>query len=219
MDDELPHSVNHRWLAYELHDGLLQWLVGARLGVETAVAKLESDQPLLADHLRMALSSLELALDEGRELIGFLDTLDVIGVHLPDALRSYVNQLELEAERGDQVLEMKAVGSEWPEIQPRSAWNLKRIAQQAIRNAMQHAGPCRIVIEFGWQAESRPCLRIVDDGRGFHAESSQDPKQFGLAGIRQRCTLIGADLEIRSQPGSGTTIQVALKKPTPSSLD
>lgn len=79
-----------------------------------------------------------------------------------------------------------------------------RIAQEAISNAVQHGEPERIVVKLR-ECEGMIDLEIADDGHGF-----DDPEAAGLgiAGMRERALLVGADLEIDSQPGTGTDVRL-----------
>jgi signal transduction histidine kinase len=52
------------------------------------------------------------------------------------------------------------------------------------------------------------CLEITDDGVGFDPAVPR-PGHYGLRGIEEQAALIGARLELHSQPGQGTRIVVA----------
>jgi signal transduction histidine kinase len=95
---------------------------------------------------------------------------------------------------------------------------LYRIAQEALNNVVKHAQASQVDVTLcctqplradetpagqGWRAE----LRIRDDGLGFDPGSvSQD--RLGLGIMRERAESIHAQLEVRSEPGSGTEIAV-----------
>jgi signal transduction histidine kinase len=53
-------------------------------------------------------------------------------------------------------------------------------------------------------------LTVSDDGVGFDPATVANPTSFGLAGIHERASLLGATLLVRSAPGKGTTIAVRL---------
>ncbi len=82
--------------------------------------------------------------------------------------------------------------------------NLFRIVQEAVNNAARHGGGSAITIT----ADSRPDslqLSVHDDGPGF-TPSSPGEDTMGLAIMRERSEMIGAQLEIKSQSQEGTTI-------------
>ena len=96
--------------------------------------------------------------------------------------------------------------------------HLYRIVQQACENAVKHAQPQKIVV-CGQLAPHQIELTIKDDGRGFDGETQLDVaklvtlKHYGLAGMFERATIIGAELEIVSQPGQGTRVQLVWPRP------
>jgi two-component system sensor histidine kinase DegS len=91
--------------------------------------------------------------------------------------------------------------------------NLYRIVQEACENALHHAHAKRITI-FGRLYQKEIDIRVEDDGIGFSSEISLKldhilaKKHFGLAGMYERASLIGAEISIHSTPNQGTKIQV-----------
>jgi signal transduction histidine kinase len=87
---------------------------------------------------------------------------------------------------------------------------LYRIAQEALNNVAKHARARRADVIL----ERRPdhvLLIVEDDGVGFDTTAQNETGQgFGLLGMQERATLVGATLEIESAPGNGTTILVRL---------
>ena len=88
--------------------------------------------------------------------------------------------------------------------------NLLHIGQEALANALKHANPkrLRVILHFEERSVS---LTISDDGNGF--EASRSAAGFGLAGMRERVGRLGGRLVLRSAPGDGTAVVVALDKP------
>jgi DNA-binding NarL/FixJ family response regulator len=98
---------------------------------------------------------------------------------------------------------------------------LFRIAQEGISNVRKHA-QARRVREILTFAERSITLLLEDDGVGFDSQTHTATLDggIGMASMRQRASLIGAELEIDSSPGWGTRIRVlvpetALLGPTP----
>jgi signal transduction histidine kinase/sensor domain CHASE-containing protein len=87
---------------------------------------------------------------------------------------------------------------------PAIATQLYRIAQEAIRNALEHGEVSKVVIRLH-QTEERLTLSIEDDGRGL------DPNQTasigsGLSIMKYRAELIGAEIKFNSIAGKGTAV-------------
>ena len=81
-----------------------------------------------------------------------------------------------------------------------------RLAQEALNNIIKHARAQQVFVHYDSQI-GQASLRIQDDGRGFDL-ADQPPGHHGLAIMQERAEAIGAELEIASQPGKGTMIQV-----------
>lgn len=95
-------------------------------------------------------------------------------------------------------------------IGPDAAIILYRVLQEALTNAVKHAGANKIDVRLFLDG-SEMCLSISDDGVGFDpTEAHSGGKGLGLAGMRERIDFLGGELEIESQPGCGTTINARL---------
>lgn len=88
---------------------------------------------------------------------------------------------------------------------------LFRITQEAIGNIVRHAGASRVSICLSTR-DGQVHLVIEDDGAGFDPDGvrpAQDGTQgLGLASMRERASLAGGRVRIRSHPGHGTRIEV-----------
>lgn len=204
-----------RWLAYELHDGLLQWVVGARFQLTAALQRL-NDHGEATQGLKRALKSLDTALLEGRSLIAYLEQEHPHAKPaLVDQLREFVERVRPEVESREQQIGARfdAVAA-GVRIDESTSWNLLRIAQQAVQNAIRHAGPATIDITLQVQA-SRLVLDISDSGRGFeYSASALDKSRYGLRSMVHRAQLVGAKLEFNSAVGRGTQIHCVLELPS-----
>lgn len=90
---------------------------------------------------------------------------------------------------------------------------LFRIAQEAIANALRHAGASRISVVV-MQHVRVVTLLVEDDGCGFDpAEERTGRRQLGLTGMRERVTALGGTLYLHSELGQGTIVRVAVPLP------
>lgn len=85
---------------------------------------------------------------------------------------------------------------------------LFRVAEEALSNALQHAGASRIALRLT-AAPDRVMLEVVDDGRGFGVRP-EEGRGFGLTGMRERLRLLGGDLQVRSAPGAGASVRATV---------
>jgi signal transduction histidine kinase len=85
---------------------------------------------------------------------------------------------------------------------------LFRVAQEALHNIIRHAQVGRAEIELKYQPQEI-ILRVEDSGSGFDSlESFIPPRGWGLAGMRERVESVGGQLNIISNPGTGTIVEV-----------
>jgi signal transduction histidine kinase len=82
---------------------------------------------------------------------------------------------------------------------------LYRVAQEALRNVARHSGASSVEVELR-AVGSKLELAVEDNGVGFDPTRKQARPSLGLAGMRQRLSLVGGELLIDSAPGNGTTI-------------
>jgi two-component system, NarL family, sensor histidine kinase DegS len=102
---------------------------------------------------------------------------------------------------------------------PDVEYQLFRIAQEAISNAVRHAHARTINIRLNVEEEELG-LTFADDGSGFAADLHQAGLgHFGILGMRERANEIGAELSVTSSPGQGTEISIHLPFPSPQVLE
>ena len=84
------------------------------------------------------------------------------------------------------------------------------VFKEALHNLMRHAQAGHAVVRVGGDAKLFT-LELEDDGRGFDREAPVSGA--GLTGMKQRAATLGGALEIRSAPGQGTQLRLAVPWP------
>jgi two-component system sensor histidine kinase UhpB len=92
-----------------------------------------------------------------------------------------------------------------PEPDGEVALSIYRLVQEALANAVRHGGASRADVEIR-QGAVELSVNVSDDGTGFRP--GRPARGLGLAGMRERAQLIGADLTITSRPGAGANIRL-----------
>ena len=82
---------------------------------------------------------------------------------------------------------------------------LYRVAQEALRNVARHSSASSVEVELR-ALTGKLELAVQDNGVGFDPTRKQARPSLGLAGMRQRLSLVGGELLIDSAPGGGTSI-------------
>ena len=97
-----------------------------------------------------------------------------------------------------------------PILQEREMW---RIAQEALVNVERHSKARRV--EINWRCDGRNAsLEITDDGEGFPQGRAGRLDSYGMIGMRERASSVGATLDIVSAPGKGTAVRCLLRGPS-----
>jgi signal transduction histidine kinase len=205
-----------RW-ARELHDETIQGLGALRLLLEYAHCL--KDPAEREQALANALGEVDREIESLRHLITELRpaALDDLGL---------VAGLEALARRAGAIdgLTVKtdiATQGTVPRLDPEAESAVYRIAQEALTNVAKHSGAAHVVVSLHMDGDRLVAI-VRDDGSGFSVsdgESQQamggggvpDPGSgFGFHGMRERAELVGAELEIDSRPGAGTTVRVSV---------
>jgi two-component system sensor histidine kinase UhpB len=84
-----------------------------------------------------------------------------------------------------------------------------RVAQEALANVARHAGATAVEVTLSTNG-GRAELMVRDDGKGFDP-ASVNGDGLGLKGMSERARLVGGELDVRSTPGSGTTVTLRIR--------
>ncbi len=205
--EELTLANERQRMARDLHDTLAQGLAGLLMQLEAADAYLDKANPDRAQDIikkamqraRTTLSDARLVIDDLRQNRG---TEDADFVQL---VRETADKLTADTP--------VSVTMEATRSLPLSGFVTEHcihIVGECIANAVKHAEAkyIRLSIE---QDPRTEILRLVvqDDGIGFNTGTiGHRSGHYGLVGIRERVRLLGGEVDIRSGPGEGTTIEV-----------
>jgi signal transduction histidine kinase len=95
-------------------------------------------------------------------------------------------------------------------VTPEEAQALYRIAEEALSNVERHAEAQWVDVRLDFGAD-RIDLLVRDDGTGFDPEMV-GLERYGLTGMRERAAMIGAEIDIKGSPKSGTEVWCYLKR-------
>lgn len=93
-----------------------------------------------------------------------------------------------------------------PILQEREMW---RIAQEALTNVERHSGASHVRVLWRCNGESA-ALEVTDNGKGFPIGRAGRLDSYGILGMKERASSIGASLDIISQPEKGTRVRCSL---------
>jgi len=200
-----------RRVAYEVHDGFTQTAAAAYRRLQTFAEhrhpKTEDDRKALEDAIQLVGRTVE----EARSIIENLrpTTLDDFG--LATAIRMQLEELENE---GFETSYEGALGEE--RLPSTLEINLFRVTQEALSNARKHARTDSVRVAIG-RHDGIVRLEVRDWGQGFRTTEERGNagpgETVGLSSMRDRVALLNGSLDIRSEPGIGTSVVAEIPLP------
>lgn len=190
-------------IARDLHDTLAQGYAGITLQLEAAQQTIGRDPERAGALLNEALQLVRHSRHESHLSIDILRSLSR-NHRLDELVSRCVHQLGAGSQaRIDQQISGEPIVLSYTMVN-----NLFRIVQEALANAVHHAGARVIVVRVEYRKQG-VLIEVEDDGDGFNPAGVPGPEQghFGLVGMRERCAAINARLDVQSAPG-GTVVRV-----------
>lgn len=213
----------NRRMAAELHDGVSQRLASLSFhlaAATSALAELSPDPETSSDPVHFALNQLlvagelgQLAADDVRAAISGLrpPVLDDLG--LAKGLASLCAALGAV----DLAVEVDVEAVEPPYVSPAATLALYRVAQEALGNAVKHAGVASVRVRL-YRRGDNVVLDVRDDGVGYRQvpDGTAGPavgqdSGLGLRSMAERMRAVGGHLELWSAPGRGTRVRAIIR--------
>jgi signal transduction histidine kinase len=200
-------------IAQELHDTLLQSFQGLMLRFQTAANLLPARPDKARTVLEDALDRADTALAEGRNAIQDIRSSSSDSANIAQAINKIMAKLADEETQTDRTPDFGVLVEGAPKrLNPWVNAEIFRISQESLRNAFQHANARRIEAEITF-AESRLRIRFRDDGVGIDPEVLKKGSRlghWGMIGLKERASRIGAKLDVWSKPGAGTELDLSV---------
>ena len=187
-------------IARELHDELGQVLTALRMDSVWMHERLKIKDSEASDRALTMCRLIDKNIEDVRGMAfrlrpGVLDDLGLV-----DALEWYTADFERRTEIAC-VFEHNAVAS----LNDGISTAAYRIAQEALTNVARHASANRVEVILKTN-NGLLTLAVVDDGQGFDALHLSESEGLGVAGMRERATLVGGSLDVESTPQKGTRV-------------
>ena len=187
-----------RRIAYDLHDGVGQQLVGIALSAKLLEEQLRPDRPAEAEKASAITRLANDAAKQARLTARSLEGADGVG-----DLKTALEALAMNISKNCCVRStVKANGASLPVSAPVAA-QLYRIAQEAVHNAVEHSAAREVLIQLTFGHHDM-LLTVQDDGEGFNTKTAGHG--MGLRIMRYRAQCIGGSCEVHTGRGKGTTV-------------
>ncbi|MGY1915249.1 sensor histidine kinase [Blastococcus sp. SYSU DS0973] len=203
----LSREEERRRLRRDLHDGLGPSLAGLTLRVDTARNTVGKDPAVdralmeLRDDVQAAVADVRRVVEDLRPAA--LDDLGLVGA---------VEALARRLAPGPLAVVVEACAPALPALAAATELAAYRITQEAVTNAVRHAGRTagRVHVRIGTEAERLLTLVVEDDGCGSVFRSGSSGRGNGLTTMREWADELGGVLTVDDRAGGGTVVCAAL---------
>jgi signal transduction histidine kinase len=193
-----------RRLAREIHDELGQKLTSLRF----EVAMLNTGMTAPPSDWAHSTASLLKLIDETIESVRTIAS-DLRPAVLDLGLAAAIEWQVQELRRRTGIACLLKLGEQEIRLDDARATAIFRIVQESLTNIVRHAQASQIKLSLR-QRGDRLLIQIGDNGVGMTADAMQQPRSFGIAGMRERVLLLDGSIEINSRPGRGTQLKVSI---------
>jgi signal transduction histidine kinase len=203
-------AIERARVARELHDGVIQSLIGLEMQVDVLRRQAIDKRYGTAGSLTEIQALLRNEIVAVRELMEQMKPVDIgpgeILGHLASLVDRFQRETGITACFTSQLSEVT--------LSPRVCREISRIVQEALVNIRKHSGARQAVVRFG-REQDRWALVIDDDGRGFGfsgrlSQAELDTARQGPVVIKERVRSAGGELAIESNPGRGSRLEIWL---------
>ncbi len=196
-------------IACEIHDGLVQTLVGVNFKMERCGNLIQEEPTKCFALLSEAKHQLKHGIQEARQVVfnlrpGQYEKLDLLSA-LTNYLDSYKKQNRVQ-------VTFSHTGSD-TRLPPKTKVFVFRIIQEALQNSSKHAKASKVLVQLNIQPPHLSAV-IRDNGSGFDVQAVfQNPDKwdhFGLRGMKERAKLLNGEVLWESRKEEGTTVSVSI---------
>jgi two-component system NarL family sensor kinase len=193
-------------LAKDLHDGL----GGLLSGVKFSLSNMKDNLIITPDNMAVferSLDMLDTSIKELRRVAHNMMPEMLTKFGLDEALKEYCNTINTTKLL---VVKYQSLGLN-ARIEKPTEIIIYRIIQELLNNIMKHAEATDAIVQVV-KEESRLSIIIEDNGKGFNTALLKDNKGAGLTSIQSRVDYLKGRLEIHSEEGKGTLINIEFNK-------
>ncbi len=189
-------------LAKDLHDGL----GGLLSGVKFSLSNMKDNLIITPENMTVferSLDMLDTSIKELRRVAHNMMPELLTKFGLDEALKEYCNSINAASIFS---VKYQSIGMD-ARIEKSSEIIIYRIIQELLNNIMKHAAATEVMVQLV-KEESRLSIMVEDDGKGFDTALIKNSKGAGLTSIQSRVDYLKGQLDIHSEPGKGTLVNI-----------
>jgi len=196
-------------IACEIHDGLVQTLVGVNLKMERVRELVSEDPSKGLTMLNQTTVQLKHGIQEAREVVYNLRPGQYDQLALIPALSNYLTSYEREYPIRTT---FEGTGDE-SQLNPKTKVFVFRMVQEALSNVAKHAKATKVVVTVHLKKDLLEA-KVSDNGQGFNVPAEgQNPGKwdhFGVKSMKERARMLGGEVRWVSKPRTGTTVEISV---------
>ncbi|MDR2207098.1 MAG: sensor histidine kinase [Flavobacteriaceae bacterium] len=187
-------------IAQDLHDGLGGLLSGVKLQLGAMKGNLVLTEENGALFNR-AIGKLDESISEMRRVAHNMMPEALLKLGLQQALQDYCENLN--------ILQKLRINTEFHGLEQRMESSTEviiyRIIQELLNNSIKHSGATSVLLQVMRQ-ENTLSVTVEDNGKGFDVAETDEKSGIGLQNIRSRVNYLRGKIDIKSEPGKGTSV-------------
>jgi two-component system, NarL family, sensor kinase len=192
-------------LAKDLHDGLGGMLSGIKYSFNTMKGNLIMT-PENTQAFERSMDMLDSSIKEMRRVAHNMMPEALVKFGLDTALKDFCNDIN---NSGALQVSYQSIGLQNLVIEQTTAITIYRIVQELINNTMKHAAAKNAIVQVS-KTNNSINITVEDDGKGFNPVILQQAKGIGWSNIQSRVEYLKGKLDVQSEPGKGTSVQIEL---------
>jgi signal transduction histidine kinase len=198
-------TADRERIGRELHDGIVQSIYAAGLGLEEAQHLAVEDPSEAQAQIQCVMNALNSTIQDIRRYIFDLQIAEQNRA-LETILENLVQDFRVETLL-DVRLEVKGKRCCW--LDSERVTHVTQIAREALSNVVQHSGATRVTVTLSYLGNATR-LTVSDNGKGMLPDPADNGRGQGqgIANMRSRALLLGGDLALESEPGQGVFLQL-----------
>lgn len=193
-------------LAKDLHDGLGGMLSGIKHSMQNMKGNLIMT-PDNAQAFERSMDMLDSSIQEMRRVAHNMMPEALVKFGLDTALKDFCNDIN---QTGALQISYQSIGMDKePAIEQTTAITVYRIVQELVNNIIKHASAGNAIVQVS-KSDAKLSITVEDDGKGFDTEVLSQSKGIGWANIQNRVEFLKGKLDVHSQPGKGTSVEIEI---------
>lgn len=192
-------------LAKDLHDGLGGLLSGIKHSLNTMKGNLIMT-PDNAQAFERSIDMLDSSIKEMRRVAHNMMPEALVKFGLDTAIKDFCSDIN---RSGALQVSYQSIGMEHATVEQTTAITIYRIVQELVNNTMKHAAAKSAIVQLS-KTDGAISITVEDDGKGFDPDILNAAHGIGWINIQSRVEYLKGKLDVRSEPGKGTSVHIEL---------